>query len=149
MKSTELRFEFNFLLNTKENPEKLQELYELADKLELANEQIKQLGEGAGLLSIDTLVEKYSDALTSLDRAQILVDDLTSQLAQAKEQVKVVKEYLKELEQGVPTKVKTAMKTLSGNRDQFVQLLEELFPDKEMSNLPVLKRIYEGLPPRG
>lgn len=142
MDSSELRFEYNFLAS-KLNVDNLSELYSLADKLLAADSVIEELsGEGDNLF--DGFVEHWLQATETVERRQNLVNQYQEQLKEMKNLLAEAKKGLKAIEEGVPTKVRSAAKVVKQNKEKFNKLSSEVLlnlPTDELEKLPMLKRV--------
>jgi hypothetical protein len=142
MDSSELRFEYNFLAS-KLNVDNLSELYSVADKLLGADSVIDELsGEGDNLF--DGFFEQWIHASETVERRQNLVNQYQEQLKEMKNLLAEAKKGLKAIEEGVPTKVKSAAKVVKQNKEKFNKLSSEVLsnlPTDELEKLPMLKRV--------
>lgn len=142
MDSSELRFEYNFLAS-KLNVDNLSELYSLADKLLGADSVIDELSsEGDNLF--DGFFEQWIHASETVERRQNLVNQYQEQLKEMKNLLAEAKKGLKAIEEGVPTKVKSAAKVVKQNKEKFNKLSSEVLsnlPTDELEKLPMLKRV--------
>lgn len=149
MKSSELRFEYNFLA-TKLNIDGLTEVYQLADNLLKAYQDIDELSDEVDLISLSNFVSKWVYLGIEVDELQKEVSAIEEKLKPLKNNLKSQKAALKTLEAGVPAKAKTAAKTIKENFTQFEKSLRNIVTKCEdkgvksnLEDLPMLKKVID------
>jgi hypothetical protein len=140
MKSAELRFELNFLVQEGSRPE-TQSVYEKADELNKHLEIIDQSsGEYPGI-SFETALEAYALALGLYEEVDEEINDLTERLANLKAKKASHKRYLTESQ--LPKKVKSSLSVIVEKAPDLA--LEMKFIDVNKNNAPKLFSIREKL----
>jgi hypothetical protein len=140
MKSAELRFEYNFLAHSKDDP-RLAELYELADKLLVSYEAVSEAD--TELLNVEGLLERWINHQVAIEATKAELADLKQHMDKLNAFVKKAKEFVKDIEKSMPTKFKAAAKVVKDGRERFLKLSSEMSLD--FDSLPVLKKVVTKL----
>ena len=143
MKNSDIAFEYNFTLSKNMgdsvlSKEDIAKLFTLADELKSDLEVMKAHEDECPNINYYDTLGRLADKLQNIDELSVVVAQLTQELAEAKASLKKAKDYVKLLEQGLPTKVKPKIKTYDKKFREFLELLETLEPILPMDELPAL-----------
>lgn len=140
MKSAELRFELNFLVQEGNRPE-TQSVYEKADELNKHLEVINQSTEEYPGISFDMALDNYAVALGLYTEVDEEIKELTERLSALKETKASHKKYLTDSQ--LPKKVKSSLSVILEKGPDFVWEIK--FIDVNKDNAPKLFSIREKL----
>jgi hypothetical protein len=140
MKSAELRFELNFLVQEGNRPE-TESVYLAADEINKHLEIINQSTEEYVGISFDTALDTYAVALGLHSNVEEEIKEITERLATLKEKKASHKKYLTESQ--LPKKVKSSLSVILEKGPDFVREIK--FIDANKDNAPKLYSILGKL----